>query len=69
LESLKYVHILDVTSQNLYLTRHSSDMCFTDIIMTKTVKIISQQQIFIPKELKNFSYFHSKCLKDSEQTK
>jgi len=44
-------------------------MCFTDIIMTKTVKIISQQQIFIPKELKNFSYFHSKCLKDSEQTK
>lgn len=30
---------------------------------------MSQQHILIPKELKNFSYFHSKCLKESEQTK
>lgn len=51
LETLKYVYTSGVISQRLYMSRYSLDTCFKDIIITVTMKIVSQQYILIPKEL------------------
>lgn len=70
LETLKYVYTSGVINQRLYLSRYSLDMCFKDIIITVTMKTVSQQYILIPKELEiAISYLHSKCLKEIQQTK
>lgn len=52
-----------------YVTRYISDMCFKATIITKMLKIMSQQPTFIPKELTNLSYFHRKYLLKGEQSK